>query len=177
MGLLCEKCASKLSTYNPFLTKENAERIFNALAELTHLKSLAHESELVAATELPSETVMTILEYLQREGKAVPAGNGFLEGGLNVTGAEERNFLPNVSSGASGSSTRSPKSPQPISCPEYGSTKLYRDGQRYLSDASAMALVFSVGFAETVDTDFQIQTILVLQGNGRVFHLRLRLEC
>ncbi|MEM3705354.1 MAG: phage/plasmid primase, P4 family [Candidatus Bathyarchaeia archaeon] len=76
-GLLCAKCASQLYTRSPFLTRENVERIFNALAELTHLKSLAHESELVAATELPFEAVMAILEQLQREGKAVSTGNGF----------------------------------------------------------------------------------------------------
>jgi hypothetical protein len=67
----------QLCTCRPSLTRENVERIFNALAELTHLKSLVHESELVAATELPFEAVMAILEHLQREGKAFSTGNGF----------------------------------------------------------------------------------------------------
>jgi len=75
--LLCAKCTSQLYTCRSCLTRENVERIFNALAELTHLKSLVHESELVAATELPFEAVMAILEHLQREGKAFSTGNGF----------------------------------------------------------------------------------------------------
>jgi len=53
-----------------------------------------------------------------------------------VTEAEEHDSLPHESLEASGSSTQSSKSPQPICCPNCGSTKLYRDGLRYLSDGT-----------------------------------------
>ncbi|MCL6578336.1 MAG: hypothetical protein K6T73_03000 [Candidatus Bathyarchaeota archaeon] len=55
-----------------------------------------------------------------------------------MTEAEERDSLPHESLEASGLSTQSSKSPQPISCPDCGSTKLYRDGLRYLSDGSSV---------------------------------------
>jgi len=55
-----------------------------------------------------------------------------------VTEAEERDSLPHESLEASGPSTQSSKSPQAISCPNSGSTKLYRDGLRYIRDGSSV---------------------------------------
>jgi len=75
-GLLCGKCAVEFereaagSSAEPVLTRENVQRVYEALAMLCRVKAEAHETELVREAGLPLETVRHVLKVLEREGEA-----------------------------------------------------------------------------------------------------------